>query len=253
MFIPNATYTQTVQNAAASGALPDVLDFDGPNLYSYVVARPVKPIDSCIPANLAADLLPSLHQQGSYAGKTWGIGSYDSGLGLYVRPSILAQDRRSHPQRRRRCLDRTEFTDILHRLPGCRLPPAAGHEENYATPADAAPEWFTYGFSPIVWSAGGDLIDRKTYRSAEGSVNSAASVHALTTAQGWFREGLVTPDKNDDAFVRGQAPISWVGTGSMRRTIRVSPTTCRSYPCPASARGSAAVWDRGSGGSLPTR
>ena len=66
------------------------------------------------------------------------------------------------------------------------------------------------GFAPIVWSAGGDLINRSTYRTAQGVLNSAASIHALTIVQSWFRDGLVNPTMND-AFLRGQAPISWVG------------------------------------------
>src|SRR5205807_6776101 len=55
-----------------------------------------------------------------------------------------------------------------------------------------------------------DLIDRSTYRTARGVLNGAAAIRALTVMQGWFRDGLVNPSMND-AFVRGQAPVSWVG------------------------------------------
>lgn len=41
-----------------------------------------------------------------------------------------------------------------------------------ATAGGANPEWFTYGFAPIVWSAGGDLINRSSYRTAQGALNS---------------------------------------------------------------------------------
>jgi len=60
-----------------------------------------------------------------------------------------------------------------------------------------------YGFSPIVWSAGGDLINRSTYRTAQGVLNSPASVQSLTCAE-LFHDGLVNPDMND-GFLRGQA------------------------------------------------
>ena len=43
-------YTDLVLSAAASGDPPDLLDFDGPNLYSYAWSGTLKPIDSCVPA-----------------------------------------------------------------------------------------------------------------------------------------------------------------------------------------------------------
>src|SRR5262249_17237512 len=46
--------------------------------------------------------------------------------------------------------------------------------------------------------------------TAQGVLNSPASIRALTIMQGWFRDGLVNPNVSD-SFVRGQAPISWVG------------------------------------------
>ena len=72
-------------------------------------------------------------------------------------------------------------------------------------------EWFTYGFAPVVWSAGGDLISRPSYRTARGVLNSRASVRALTSVQRWFRAGLVAPNKNGTAFASGRSPVSWAG------------------------------------------
>jgi multiple sugar transport system substrate-binding protein len=82
-------YNELVLSAAAGGDLPDLLDFDGPRLYSYAWSGTVKPIDSCLPDSLREDLLPSILRQGTYAGRLYGIGTFDSGLGLYVRPSVL--------------------------------------------------------------------------------------------------------------------------------------------------------------------
>ena len=87
--LPEGDYDQQVASAAATGNLPDVLDFDGPNLYNYAWAGDLKPLDSCLTARQRADLLPSIRQQGTYDGQMWGVGTFDSGLGLYVRKSIL--------------------------------------------------------------------------------------------------------------------------------------------------------------------
>jgi multiple sugar transport system substrate-binding protein len=210
--IPQAEYASVVSSAAAAGTLPDILDFDGPYLYNYAWTGKLKPLNSCLSERLRGDLLPSIIQQGTYAGKLWGIGTIDSGLGLFVRPSILRRIGVRIPDGVGDAWTASEFTQILQRLQraGYRQPldmqinaPAAAGGTN--------PEWFTYGFAPIVWSAGGDLINRSTYRTAQGTLNSPASVRALTIMQGWFHDGLVIPDTSGTAFVSGQAPISWVG------------------------------------------
>ena len=73
-------------------------------------------------------------------------------------------------------------------------------------------EWFTYAFSPVVQGFGGDLIDRSTYATADGFVNSDASVAALTWLQGLVQDGLVNPTPADDnKFVNGKAALGFVG------------------------------------------
>jgi len=239
--IPEAGYADQVRSAAASGNLPDLLDFDGPHLYNYAWSGTLKPLDSCVSARLRADLLPSIVQQGSYAGRLWGIGTFDSGLGLFIRPSVLRRIGARIPAGVTDAWTAAEFTAILHRLRSAGYRQPLDLTVNSATLTTA--EWWAYGFAPIVWSAGGDLIDRTTYRTARGVLNGAASIRALTVLQGWFRDGLVNPGMND-AFVRGQAPISWVGHwvyGPYRkafpRDLRIVPLP-RFGPRPSSGMGS---------------
>lgn len=67
-------------------------------------------------------------------------------------------------------------------------------------------EWGTYGFSPIVWSAGGSLLkDGK----AEGVLDSPETVSALKTFQSWKSD--VDPNTDGNAFAKGRVPLSWVG------------------------------------------
>ena len=58
--LPVGDYARQVQAAAAHGGLPDLLDFDGPNLYNYAWSGKLKPIDSCVSQSLREDLLPSV-------------------------------------------------------------------------------------------------------------------------------------------------------------------------------------------------
>ncbi|MEU0423320.1 hypothetical protein ABZ235_06800 [Streptomyces canus] len=109
-------YNELVLSAAASGDLPDLLDFDGPRLYSHAWSGRIKPIDSCLSDGLRKDLLASIRQQGTYAGRLYGIGTFDSGLGLYVRPSVLKKTGIRVPQGVEDAWTAREFTDILRTL-----------------------------------------------------------------------------------------------------------------------------------------
>lgn len=73
-------------------------------------------------------------------------------------------------------------------------------------------EWSTYAFAPIVWSAGGDLIDRDSGATADGVLNTPEVAAALTQFQTWVTDGLIDADAADDSnFLEQESPISWVG------------------------------------------
>jgi multiple sugar transport system substrate-binding protein len=201
-------YNELVLSAAASGDLPDLLDFDGPNLYSYAWSGTLKPIDSCVPERIRDDLLPSVRAQGTYDKRLWGVGTFDSGLGLYIRPSVLREAGVRVPKGIDDAWTAEELTEILRTL----------RAEGYETPLDLnfadsrlADEWNTYAFAPAVWSAGGDLIDPEEFRTADGYLNGPEAVGALTTMQSWVDEGYVDRSKDKSGFLKGRSPISWMG------------------------------------------
>ena len=228
-------YTDLVDSAAADGDLPDLLDFDGPNLYSYAWSGKLKPIDSCVSESLRKELLPSIRQQGTYAGRLWGIGTFDSGMGLYVRPSVLKKAGVRIPRGAAEAWTAEELTGILARL----------REQGYRTPLDLGlvfvtldAEWNTYGFAPAVWSAGGDLIDPRNHRTADGFLNSPASVKALTTMQNWAEAGYIDPDNDEKAFDKGRSVISWSGHWRYPEYTKAFPGDVAIVPLPDFGHGS---------------
>jgi len=228
------SYGELVDSAAASGDLPDLLDFDGPNLYSYAWSGRLRPIDSCVPRSVRDDLLPSIRRQGTYAGRLWGVGTFDSGLGLYVRKSVLRKAGIRIPTGPADAWSAAEFTGILHRLRGL------GHRtplDLYLESTKPGDEWPTYGFAPTVWSAGGDLVDPLNHRTAEGYLNSAASVRALTIIQSWVEEGLVDPGRDDQAFVQGRSVVSWLGHWVFGENTRAFPGDVAIVPMPDFGKG----------------
>jgi multiple sugar transport system substrate-binding protein len=216
--VPVSDYANQVAVAAAHGGLPDVLDFDGPNLYNYAWSGKLKPIDSCVSKAMRDDLLPSIVEQGTYANHLWGIGTFDSGLGLYVRPSILTRAGIRIPNGPDDAWTADEFTDILARLRRAGFPRPLDLQVN-----EPNPEWYTYGFAPAVWSAGGDLIDRANYRTADGILNGPNSVKAFTVLQRWFTDEYIDPNSDGDAFERGSSPISWIGHWFYERYTKAFP------------------------------
>ena len=225
--LPVGDYAQQVQAAAAHGGLPDLLDFDGPNLYNYAWSGKLKPIDSCVSQSLREDLLPSVIGQGTYANRLWGIGTFESGLGLFVRPSILVEAGIRIPSSAADAWTSDEFTTALQRL----------RQAGFERPLDVQlnepnPEWYTYGFAPAVWSAGGDLIDRTDYRTVDGFLNGPGAVTAFTILQRWFAEGYVDPNATGDAFEEGRSPISWIGHWFYDRYSKAFPGDIRVVPLP---------------------
>ncbi|MDX3688946.1 extracellular solute-binding protein [Streptomyces europaeiscabiei] len=230
---PKGDYDDLVRKAAADGELPDLLDFDAPKLFSHAWAGDLRPIDSCVPESLRADLLPSVLEQGTYRGRLWGLGTFDSGLGLYVRPSVLRKAGVRIPKGIGDAWTADEFTGILEKLR------TLGHER----PLDlqmpwAGAEWGTYGFAPALWSAGGDLIERSTYRTADGVLNGPRSVEALTTLQGWAKAGYVDANKDSGAFQKGRSPVSWTGHWWYRRYTEAHPGDVAIVPLPDFGTGS---------------
>jgi multiple sugar transport system substrate-binding protein len=216
--LPEGTYNTQVQAAALSDDLPDLLEFDGPYLYNYIWQGRLRRLDDLVPETVRRDLLPSIVAQGTYHGRLYSIGVFDSGLGLFARRSRLQAagvripvDAGGAPTPGRGWTAE-EFDAVLEAL--------ANKDEDGAVldlKLNLEGEWITYAFSPILASAGGDLIDRETYQTASGVLNSAASIRALSRVQRWIQKGYVDPNVDDAAFVTGRVALSWAGHWEYRR------------------------------------
>jgi len=206
--IPEGGYTDAIKAAAAAGDLPDVIEFDGPTMANFAWAGSILAMDECISDEVRDNLLPSLIEQGTYADKLWGIGTFDSGLGLWAWRSALEEVGATIPTSPDEAWTAAEFEQLLRDLK------AAGYE----FPLDIKPwygsqgEWFAYAFAPMLWSAGGSLIDRDNFESAEGALNGDEAVAVMTLFQNWVNDGLIDMQAADDSnFLEKRSPISWVG------------------------------------------
>ncbi len=204
--VPEGDYNARVQAAALSGDLPDLLEFDGPFLYNYIWQGHLVPIGERLSPEIRDDLLPSILDQGTFGGELYSVGVFDSGLGLYADRRQLEAVGARIPDGVDDAWSADEFDGILAALSG-----ASGGDPVLDLKVNYTGEWYCYAFSPILQSAGADLVDRETYQRADGVLNGSAAVAAMTRLQSWFQNGYVHPNIDDAAFVDRAVALSWSG------------------------------------------
>jgi len=200
-------YKNWMHREAATGTLPCLLDFDGPQLAEFAWPRYLKPIDQFVPRELLNDFLPSIIAQGTYQGRLYSLGQFDSGVGLwgnrrYLRAAGVRIPTLQSPW------SLAEFEDALAKLTALK---EVDYAINFAFYSRVG-EFYSYAYAPIVQSFGGDLIDRRTYRSTKGILNGSQSVAAMKRLQYWIDKGWtqVVFDRPDD-FEKGKVALSWTG------------------------------------------
>lgn len=206
--VPEGAYTDRILAAGQTGDLPDLLFFDGPMVSYLAWLGYLQPIDRFVSEEMKSDFLPSIIAQGTYNGQLYTLGIYDSGLAMYGNRRYLEKAGVRIPTVEQPW-NLAEFETALEKLTA--LP-----EVDYALDLKinyGRGEFYTFGFSPIVQSFGGDLIDRKTYQSAKGVLDGPESVAALQRFQSWFQKGWANPrpSGDDDFYGSRKAALSWVG------------------------------------------
>lgn len=207
--LPEGSYNDQVQAAALAGDLPDVLDFDGPNVYNYAWSGYLIPLDDFISQEMKEDFLPSILDQATFNGKIYNLGSFDSGLAIWGNREYLDKAGVRIPLGTENGWNQEEFLSALKKLkelPEVEYP--IDFKMNYGVG-----EWFTYGFSPILQSFGGDLVNRKDFQQASGIINGPEAVQAMTFFQSLFQRDYARASQagDDDFYRKKTAALSYVG------------------------------------------
>ncbi|ESW61774.1 MAG: sugar-binding protein [Rhodobacter sp. CACIA14H1] len=202
---PQAAYNDSVVAGALAGNLPDILDVDGPNMPNWAWAGYMQPLP--IDESKIASFLPGT--KGIWDGKLYSIGLWDAAVALVTRQSTLDELGLRKPTVEQPWT-RDEFMAALD---------AAKAAGKWEYPLDLGMawtgEWYPYAFSPFLQSFGGDIVDRSTYKTAEGALNGDAALAFGEWWQGLFQNGYAQatqdPADRDGGFAAGKYAFSWNG------------------------------------------
>ena len=199
--ISGDTYTSTVTNTPTN-KLPDVLEIDGPTLASYVYNGKLTPLSDYVSKSTVSNATSGSIAEGTDNGKLYGLAQYSSAMGLYGNKKLLKAAGVPLPTSPSTAWTPEQFSAALKKL-------AAANSSGKAldlTEASLNAEWGTYGFSPMVQSAGGNLVQGD---KATGVLNSAASVKALEDIASW--KPYVDANTDGNAFQNGRVALSLSG------------------------------------------
>jgi multiple sugar transport system substrate-binding protein len=205
---PQESYNDSIAAAAASNSLPCIIDVDGPIMPNWAWAGYMQPlsIDSALEDSLLAGA------KGYYNGELYSAGAWDAALGMLVRKSTLeAVGARVPTVAEPWTLE--EFDALLADVD-------ATGDYDYAIDWGNGwtGEWFPYAYSPLMQSFGGDLVDRDTFESADGVINSAEAVAFGDWFGSTFADGYANPAQTGDRteFIAGTIAIQYNGNWAVK-------------------------------------
>jgi len=201
--LPAATYTQTIDSTPRS-KLPDVLEYDGPTMSAYVYAGKLSPITGLVSSATIANQSSSIVAQDTYPGdgKLYGVAIINSGFGMYGNKQLLEKAGVTWPTSWSGAWTADEFQADLAKI--AKVTPEGkaldAGENNFPG------EFASYGFLPIVNSAGYQAVSDNT---AQGNLNSSKVVAAVEQFASWSK--YIDANTDGNAFVDGRVALSWTG------------------------------------------
>ncbi|WP_143870028.1 ABC transporter substrate-binding protein [Catenovulum sediminis] len=215
--IPHGAYSEAVIGGALAQRLPCIIAVDQPNIANYAWSGLIRPLfiaDGHEKNLLKYSALSHVNTNGLsiYNDKIYAAGSFDISLALFSRRSLLKRLNIRVPT-----IDSPwsveEFNQILF---------AIKKDQSYKYIFDlnlsGVGEWHAYAFLPMIYSAGGDFIERQDYQSAEGYMNHPGVVRWAKWLQ-WLLEQELTQLKNLEhgQFEKNSLAIQYTGSWMIER------------------------------------
>lgn len=223
-FFPDFQYTEKLSIAAAGNDLPDVFDLDGPTVAQFAEAGLLARLTPWFSESELEDFAPAILRQGTYQDQLVALGAFDSALVLFADRAQLEAAGVELPDPQGWSWE--AFLEACRRLKEQGILPLTLHLEI------TADEWYTYAFSPLIWSGGGRLISSDGRRT-EGVLNSPQNVHTLRKFQQLLEEGFALRAPVDpNPFAKGEAAMDWTGHWMAPGHLEAKGTQLVAMPLP---------------------
>ncbi len=205
-------YNEKIAGYVAANDLPDVVQIDAPFLSNYAWNGYIVPVEEYIDQDVLADMTPSNIAQCTYPidGKLYATSHIDSTVLLYGNRTYLEKIGARIPTSVEDAWTLEEFEGYLAKL--AELPEVT-YPLDIMRAYGVKTEWGTYAFYPAFLSAGGGLIDRKTWKS-NGMLNSPESIRVAEAFQRWAQNGWIVPASAGDNLLfneKREAALAWNG------------------------------------------
>ena len=216
---PQGAYNDSVVAGALAGNLPDILDVDGPVMPNWAWAGYMQPLQ--IDEAKIAAFLPG--PKGYWGGKLYSVGLWDAAVAMVTRQSYLDELGLRTPT--------LEQPWTAEEFQGALDAAKNSGKFEYALDLGMAwtGEWYPYAFSPFLQSFGGDMIDRTTYKTAEGALNGDAALAFGNWWQGLFTGGYAQATQDgadrDSGFASGKYAFSWNGNWAALNSLTANADT----------------------------
>lgn len=215
--IPRANgyeYENKINAAATSGSLPDIMSMDGPTVANYADSGIIVPIGDYFKKEDLADFVPSIIQQGTYNKDLYTLGTSESNVVLYYNKTMLDAAGITPPTKLVDAWTWDDVYDISKKLTKNGV---------YGINMDwDLGEGQIYGFAPILWSNGAELLS-KDGNEANGYVNSNEAVESLQSYERFAKEGLINLQPLPNEFEEGKAAMYLCGSWEIEKIQKDYP------------------------------
>lgn len=196
-------YENKINAAATSGSLPDIIAMDGPSVANYADSGIIVPIDEYFTEDKLEDFVPSIITQGTVDGQLYALGASESTVVLFYNKDVLDAAGIQAPTTLEDAWTWQEVYEIAKQLKtddmyGINLEWDLGEGQ-------------IYGFAPIIWSNGGELLSEDG-KEIDGYLNSDKSIEALEFYQKFAVEGLINLQPLPNDFEEGKSAMYLMGS-----------------------------------------
>lgn len=231
-------YDDKINAAITNSDMPDVYTIDGPTVSAHADAGVIVPIEEYFDEADLADFNPDIIQQGTYDGELYTVGTFDSSVCLYYNKDMF-EAAGITPAEKDQPWTWDEFYEAAKKLTkdgvfGANL----GLNDQG--------EWFTYAYLPLIQSGDGNIVSEDGEETADGYLNGAATVDALTFIKKLVDEGIVSATPEDYTFPKGSSAMTLSGPWEVSTLADYPEINWGTMPYPIKEEGATAASPCGS-------